>query len=111
MQKYSRQKKIPLKYDYKTDDITFCMRGLDDCLVTRCERHPRNIIHQELPHSYAQLYQTEYCPLNTPKVKEMDVVEVVRCKDCVNYDGRPCGLVGWWNTENDYCSRGEQKDG
>lgn len=37
---------------------------------------------------------------------------LVRCKDCKHYDGRPCGIVDWWNAENDYCSRAERrKDG
>lgn len=42
------------------EDITFCK---NECMVTRCERHPSNIKHPELPHSYAELYRTEYCCL------------------------------------------------
>lgn len=52
-----------------------------------------------------------------------DVVEVVRCKDCKNwYDGeRICYCKRFWDDDgepklyrcnaNDYCSRGERKDG
>ena len=35
--------------------------------------------------------------------------EVIRCKDCKRYDGRPCGLVNWYNTDDDYCSKYESK--
>ena len=34
---------------------------------------------------------------------------IIRCKDCKRYDGKPCGLVNWYNTENDYCSKYEGK--
>ena len=40
-----------------------------------------------------------------------DVVPVVRCKDCKYYDGRPCGVVNYYNSEDDFCSLGELKDG
>ena len=35
--------------------------------------------------------------------------EVVRCKDCKHYDGRPCGIVDWYNTAEDFCSRAERR--
>lgn len=38
-----------------------------------------------------------------------DVVEVIRCKDCKHYDGRPCGIVNWYNTADDFCSRAERR--
>ncbi len=37
--------------------------------------------------------------------------EIIRCKDCKHYDGRPCGIVDWYNTADDFCSRAERKDG
>ena len=50
---------------------------------------------------------------NAPAV---DVVEVVRCKDCVEYipwlDGKICARIGSYfgNTKpNDFCSFGERK--
>ena len=59
------------------DDITFCMNGWNDCMVIRCERHPHNIQDKTIPHSYAKLYRTEYCPLEKlqqPKfVKDINV--------------------------------------
>ena len=36
-----------------------------------------------------------------------EVGELVRCKDCKRYDGRQCGVVDFYNTENDFCSRAE----
>lgn len=35
--------------------------------------------------------------------------EIVRCRDCKHYDSRPCGIVDWWNTADDYCSRAEMR--
>lgn len=46
---------------------------------------------------------------NAPTV---DAVEVVRCKDCVNWSddkSHHCPLVAWWNGANDYCSAGARK--
>lgn len=36
--------------------------------------------------------------------------ELIRCKDCKHYDGRPCGIVEWYNTADDFCSRAERKE-
>ena len=52
------------------DDITFCLRGMKDCEVIRCERHPHNIMDKTIPHSFAELYETEYCPLEKAKRKQ-----------------------------------------
>lgn len=35
--------------------------------------------------------------------------EIIRCKDCKYYDGRPCGNVDYYNTESDFCSRAERR--
>ena len=35
--------------------------------------------------------------------------EPVRCEECGHYDGRPCGIVDWYNTEDDFCSKGKRK--
>ena len=46
------------------------------------------------------------------KAEELDSSaksEVTRCKDCGRYDGSPCGLVSWYNGEDDYCSRAERR--
>ena len=37
--------------------------------------------------------------------------ELICCKDCKHYDGRPCGIVDFYNTDNDYCSRAERRKG
>ena len=56
------------------------------------------------------------CPLggafdaidNAPTV---DAVEVVRCKDCKYADEYAmCGFVEWYNSKDDYCSRGERRE-
>lgn len=100
------------------EDITFCQNGWEECQVTRCERHPSNIENPQLPHSYAKLYRTEYCPLEKPQ--PIDMVEVVRCKDCkyfdsgTNEDGKlffKClGWVYGGTSEDDFCSHGERRD-
>ena len=35
--------------------------------------------------------------------------EIIRCKDCKHYDGRPCGIVDWYNTADDFCSKAERR--
>ena len=35
--------------------------------------------------------------------------EIIRCKDCKRYDGRSCGIVDWYNTADDFCSRAERR--
>ena len=35
--------------------------------------------------------------------------KIIRCKDCTHYDGRPCGLVNWYNGKEDFCSRAERR--
>lgn len=51
--------KIP-KYSCGSDDITFCASTCDD---RTCYRHPSNIIHRDIPHSFAPLKNTTHCPL------------------------------------------------
>ena len=52
------------------------------------------------------------------RVPAADVVEVVRCKDCI-FRSRPecamyyscnCGEQHTWETNNDFCSYGERKE-
>ena len=41
-----------------------------------------------------------------------DVVEVVRCKDCTEWDKDECECSHWYGfREDDYCSYGERMDG
>ena len=70
-----------------TDDITFCTRGWDGkCSIINCVRHPNNIQHPELPHSYSDLYQTIYCPLMAKKENTQ--------KDRVPLD-KPLDYITW----------------
>ena len=40
-----------------------------------------------------------------------DVVPVVRCKDCTEWDKDECECSHWYGfKENDFCSYGERKD-
>lgn len=40
-----------------------------------------------------------------------DVVPVVRCKDCTEWDEDECECSHWYGfKENDFCSYGERKD-
>ena len=41
--------------------------------------------------------------------REDALSEIIRCKDCKYYDGRPCGIVDWYNTANDFCSRAQRR--
>lgn len=36
--------------------------------------------------------------------------EITRCRDCKFYDGRPCGIVDYYNTADDFCSRAEKRE-
>ena len=41
---------------------------------------------------------------------EADVVEVVRCKDCTEWDSNECECSHWYGfRENDFCSYGERR--
>ena len=42
-----------------TEDITYC---ISDCPYMRCKRNKKNI-YKSIPHSYAELKNTEYCLL------------------------------------------------
>lgn len=43
-----------------TDDITFCG---SECKNKKCFRHPSNIKEPRIPHSFAYLKDTDYCPM------------------------------------------------
>lgn len=49
--------KIP-KYSCGTDDISFC---LSECSEKTCFRHPSNIIHHDIPHSFSDFRGTKSC--------------------------------------------------
>lgn len=47
------------------------------------------------------------------EIPAADVVEVVRCKDCINWNGNDCiTIYGLFAPRpDDYCSRGEKNSG
>ena len=38
-------------------------------------------------------------------IEALEEPEIIHCKYCEHYDGRPCGIVDWYNTDSDFCSR------
>lgn len=47
---------------------------------------------------------------NTKHGKEVEFIKPVFCKDCKwSDDYYHCDRVMWWNSADDYCSRGEKK--
>lgn len=48
------------KYSCGTDDICFCLDS-KLCGDATCFRNPVNIIHKNIPHSFAHLRSTELC--------------------------------------------------
>ncbi len=72
------------------DSCSKCIHSDDSeeiCILRRCI------------HAVSQL---EECYVPKP--------QVVQCKDCKHYDGRPCGKVDWYNSADDYCSMAERKN-
>lgn len=55
---------------------------------------------------YDGLWKARYIIESLPSAQP----EIIRCKDCKHYDGRPCGIVGWWNSPDDFCSKGERRE-
>ena len=91
-----------------SDDITFCM---SECGKKKCFRHPSNIIDRTRPQSYSEFKETNYCPL---EYREPDVVEVVRCKDCIYYHPSYCEVWSKFGTvqtrEHGFCYMGERRE-
>ena len=56
---------------------------------------------------------SQYCIVCGYKVKQepkIDLVNVVRCKDCTEWDKNECECSHWYGfRENDFCSYGERK--
>lgn len=50
------------KYSCGTDDISFCFDG-EQCGNECCFRHPSNIIHKDIPHSFSKFARTAVCPM------------------------------------------------
>ncbi|MGN1130219.1 MAG: hypothetical protein ACI4Q8_02615 [Ruminococcus sp.] len=52
------------------EDITFCDNR--KCKNKKCFRNPKNIKHFEIPHSFASLKGTDYCPISEKEVSRND---------------------------------------
>ena len=54
----------------------------------------------------------KYIRKRVERIPAADVVEVVRCRDCIRADEYGhCEMQGFWGTRDDYCSRGVKRDG
>lgn len=92
------------------DDMTFCLEGWEgQCKVTRCERHPNNIRDRTIPHSFANFYQTDLCPLDCRE--EKDAVEVIRCNGCSHHDthNHRCKIWNHGVVGDGYCYMAERR--
>ena len=102
------------------DDMIYCS---NNCGVARCLHHPSQIDNPETPHQFAHLHHTDYCPLWR---QEVEKVEVVRCRDCKycysfitarSADGLTehmeyrCKNFNASVMPDEYCSRGDRRDG
>lgn len=59
-----------------SDDITFCG---NNCVDTKCRRHPTNIQDLSIPHSFAYLLGTEDCrQLHLMKARQHEA----RAREC-----------------------------
>lgn len=47
--------------------------------------------------------------VDVAEVEKLPIVEIIRCKDCQHYDNAPCGIVDWWNSKDDFCSKAERR--
>lgn len=71
-------------------------------------------------HYSACLINSEYVPSACAAYKDKtDVVEVVRCRDCINrntpdcamyYDCSVCGGQWSWESDNGFCSLGKRRE-
>lgn len=44
-------------------------------------------------------------------VDSLPTIEIVHCKDCKHADEyHHCDKVTWWNSEDDFCSKGERRE-
>ena len=64
----------------------------------------------ELSKEFKQAIEQTWYAEKLKQIPAADVVEVVRCKDCINWNGNDCITIYGLNAPrpNDYCSRGER---
>jgi len=52
----------------------------------------------------------DYAKQQVDSIPAADVVEVVRCRDCIRADKYGhCEMQNFWGTRDDFCSRGERR--
>ena len=56
-----------------SDDITFCG---SECNNKKCFRHPANIAEPRIPHSFADIKETEYCPMKNDYIDAVVKIRV-----------------------------------
>ena len=76
------------------------------------------LCRESLPNKEGHHYVTEeeleitFDHLQKLSIPSADVVAVVRCRDCIRADAYGhCEMQNFWGTRDDFCSRGEKKDG
>ena len=75
-------------------------------LRERMSKQVRDSVRKSIDDAFHEFYD------HIKELPAADVTEVVRCKDCINWNGNTCITIwGMANTKpNDYCSRGERLD-
>lgn len=97
------------------------MRLVDaDALLSELEKYNDLSAREKNEYLFGLQQRLETCIDVVEDAPTVDAVEVVRCKDCKHYrpyagvaDGY-CHMAEWYKRyqyENDFCSRGERKDG
>lgn len=58
-----KRKRKRKRYSCGTDDISFCISSMRQrCDNIKCFRHMNNILCPDIPHSFSEFKDTEYCP-------------------------------------------------
>lgn len=63
MEEEREDKRKRKRYSCGTDDISFCISSMyQRCDNIKCFRHINNILYLDIPHSFSEFKDTEYCP-------------------------------------------------
>lgn len=84
--------------EYRSDDITFCM---SECDKKSCFRHPSNILHKDIPHSFAYLKDTPYCD---EEVKRAAAKELAQRTQEIARDICQGNTICTCNTKDGHCA-------
>lgn len=92
--------------------------------ITRDDKYFKSLVNSYLEQGYksvgssteietfekSMIYRIVEVDDNQP-TPTIDAVQVVRCKDCTHADEyHHCGLVKWYNSADDFCSRGKRRE-